>query len=290
MSIDLTQFVDRVRDIIFANHHQEIASLVGATFPTKECIKHAYLNDNRITTLAGVTFPDNLTLINLRNNQITSLAGVTFSTKLTDLILSGNRIASLAGVVFPTMLRELDLSDNALTTLEGVVFPDSLRELNLSGNAMDLTHGNFQYLGTLLLSLNALTHTIANNESINKKTYNNLKIHINGKTYTEFTIKTVDFSQPPSKVAAWDLSHASSWEEPAEYQDGIDNTDAEYPVKGYESDGDMSDGGKKRQSKIKIKSKSKSKSKSKRQSKRQSKSKSQSKRKSNRNKLFYSKN
>jgi hypothetical protein len=268
MTINFANYVDEF-DIIMANN-QNITSLDGATFPTEEWIQHAYLGDNQITTLTGVTFPNNLKLINLSNNRITSLEGVTFSSKLTDLILSGNLIGSLAGVVFPPMLRELNLSDNLLTTLEGVVFPESLRELNLSGNTMDLTHGNFRHLTTLLLSLNPLTYTIANNKSIHK-TYNDLKIYINGKMNTEFTIHHVDFAQqlqqlqqPPSNIVAWDLSsspgHIGEWRTEV-YPDFVDEN---MDVDKYMSDGSVSDGGKKRKRKSKRKRKRKSKRKSKR--------------------------
>jgi hypothetical protein len=200
---DFNNFIDDYDDNIHAEYNS-IESLNEAIFPTSPHIKAAYLDDNLITTLSGVTFPENLTLISLRNNQITSLEGVTFSTKLTELYLSNNRIGSLAGVVFPPMLSDLDLSHNPLITLDDVRFPESLRELRLLGNTINLTDVKFPDLIILYLGLNRLTHTIANNDSI-KKNRNKIEIKIctdikiNGVKCTKCTNETIpreaDFSE-----------------------------------------------------------------------------------------------
>jgi hypothetical protein len=59
MAINFAEYVDDQR--IVAAAYQGITTLVGASFPTQEFVRHAYLDHNSITTLAGVTFPDNLT-------------------------------------------------------------------------------------------------------------------------------------------------------------------------------------------------------------------------------------
>jgi len=300
---DFNLFIDELDGAIHA-YGQAITSLVGARFPDEE-IKGAFLDNNLITTLSGVAFPDTLILLSLRNNRIATLAGVTFPPTLQFLYLSNNRIVSLAGVVFPPMLIELDLSHNYLTTLDGVVFPESLRVLKLSGNnTMDLTHVKFPHLQMLRLGLNSLTHTIANNESI-KKNYNQIIIHINGNKYTKHTIPN-DFSQelqqlqqlqaqqaqqlqqlqqlesqqvqPHAKVDAWYASIAdapSPLSPPHDYPEMVvSNVSDEENIDHY----NHFDGGKKRQSKSKNKQ-------SKRKSKRQSKSKNkQSKNKQSKNK------
>jgi hypothetical protein len=67
--------------------------------------------------------------LDVDNNQLTSLAGVTFPESLNDYLdLSSNQLtsASLACDTFPASLNGLRLNSNQFTSLANVCFPASL--------------------------------------------------------------------------------------------------------------------------------------------------------------------
>lgn len=98
------------------------------------------LSRNLLTDLR-VSWPPELTTLNLYGNQITSLEGVRFPSGLKTLVLYGNQLTSLEGVQFPIELKELQLNSNKITTLEGVQFPPGLMKLHLSSNAITSLKG-----------------------------------------------------------------------------------------------------------------------------------------------------
>lgn len=98
------------------------------------------LSRNLLTDLR-VSWPPELTTLNLYGNQITSLEGVRFPSGLTTLILFGNQITSLEGAQFPIELKELQLNSSKITTLEGVQFPPGLMKLHLNSNAITSLQG-----------------------------------------------------------------------------------------------------------------------------------------------------
>lgn len=92
------------------------------------------LRDMQIASLRGVTFPNNITYLNLSNNQIDSLVEVRFPESLRVLMLDHNQIRSLHGARFPDSLRVLALEHNNIASLDGVVFPRDLVILHLQSN------------------------------------------------------------------------------------------------------------------------------------------------------------
>jgi hypothetical protein len=92
------------------------------------------LRDMQIASLIGITFPNNITHLNLSNNRIDSLVEVRFPDSLRVLMLDHNQIHSLHGVRFPDSLRVLALEHNNIASLDGVVFPRDLVILHLQSN------------------------------------------------------------------------------------------------------------------------------------------------------------
>lgn len=92
------------------------------------------LRDMQIASLRGITFPNNMTHLNLSNNRIDSLVEVRFPDSLRVLVLDHNQIASLHGAQFPDSLRVLSLEHNNVASLDGVVFPRDLVVLHLQSN------------------------------------------------------------------------------------------------------------------------------------------------------------
>jgi Leucine-rich repeat (LRR) protein len=103
---------------------------------------HLDLSDNKITSLAGVTFPASLTELDLALNKLTSLAGLNFNfTNMENLYLNGNEITSLAGVTFAGSIEELSLHQNKITTLAGVTFAGTIEKLWLDDNEITSLNG-----------------------------------------------------------------------------------------------------------------------------------------------------
>jgi hypothetical protein len=92
------------------------------------------LRDMQIASLRGVTFPNNITHLNLSNNRIDSLVEVRFPDSLRVLMLDHNQIHSLDEARFPDSLRVLALEHNNIASLDGVVFPRDLVILHLQSN------------------------------------------------------------------------------------------------------------------------------------------------------------
>ena len=68
-----------------------------------------------LTSLVGIDFPPNITVLNCEYNQLTTLEGVPNS--LRELYCNNNQLTTLEGV--PNSLRKIYCGDNQLTTLEG---------------------------------------------------------------------------------------------------------------------------------------------------------------------------
>ena len=136
LSPEISQFCN-LKNIELGNN--KIASLANVTFP--DSLQQIFLNNNKITSLASVTFPNSLQWLILSNNQIdiASLAKTNFPNSLISLCLSNNQISSLADVLFPSSLRELNLENNEIASLANVTFSNPLRWLNLSNNKIDVT-------------------------------------------------------------------------------------------------------------------------------------------------------
>jgi hypothetical protein len=94
-----------------------------------------WVDNNQITTLAGVTFPAGLRQLDLSGNQITALAGATFPSGLHYLYLSGNPITTLAGAAFPDWLEVLYLDPAVKLLLGEATFPGHEVEVCVAGNA-----------------------------------------------------------------------------------------------------------------------------------------------------------
>lgn len=97
-------------------------------------LEYLDLNKNRIKSLIGVCFSNNLKILYLCNNLIESIVGVSFPDTLELLHLSDNFIESLIGVSFPSSLKYLYLSNNSIKSLMGVNFPVNMKILHLSDN------------------------------------------------------------------------------------------------------------------------------------------------------------
>jgi hypothetical protein len=119
--------------------NNQLTSVAGVTFPSS--LLWLWLHDNQLTSVAGVTFPSSLVWLRLHFNQLTSVAGVTFPSSLTSLELYSNKLTSVAGVTFPSSLRDLNFENNRLTSVAGATFPSSLQCLGLSSNKLTSVAG-----------------------------------------------------------------------------------------------------------------------------------------------------
>jgi hypothetical protein len=180
-------------------HRRLISSLEGVHFPNNLTIID--LEFNAIQNLIGVHFPRNLVELNLNGNRFTSLeslGGVQFPDSLTSLSLMANQIGSLEGVRFPNSVTTLNLSYNQIASLEGVRFPNGLTTLNLSYNQIASLEGvHFpNSVTTLILSHNQ----IASLEGVHFP---------NGLTYLDAThnlIQSLERAQFPPNLMELELS------------------------------------------------------------------------------------
>lgn len=109
------------------------------------------ISNSNLTTLVGITFPDNLRFLDCSNNNLTDLKGCPetleilycWQNQLTSLkdcpksiksIMAGhNQLTTLIGC--PNELMILECSDNLLTTLKGC--PNSVTVLSCYSNPLD---------------------------------------------------------------------------------------------------------------------------------------------------------
>ncbi|KAF0773034.1 hypothetical protein AaE_002220, partial [Aphanomyces astaci] len=105
---------------------------MSRTYQTKLPITARFLQmrGNRIASISGVAFSENLQVMDFGGNEITSI-GTILAPNLMTLSFISNKIASLAGAVFPSTLRSLLLQNNEITTLANVDWPPNLQILFL---------------------------------------------------------------------------------------------------------------------------------------------------------------
>lgn len=102
------------------------------------CLEQIYLNNNDLLTLADLTLPTTVRILNLDECNISSLENIEFPSSIEELSINGCDLSSIKNVSFgsESRLRVLNLAQNRLTErdLRQFKFPESLLHLNLSGN------------------------------------------------------------------------------------------------------------------------------------------------------------
>ncbi|MDR2680464.1 MAG: leucine-rich repeat domain-containing protein [Tannerella sp.] len=103
----------------------------GAVYKT-DCagVTELTLIEKNLSSLAGIEYFTNLTLLDCRDNQLTSLPPL--PKRLQTLVCHGNQIASLPSL--PDVLTELDCRRNRLETLSSL--PENLTVLYCEGNRL----------------------------------------------------------------------------------------------------------------------------------------------------------
>lgn len=96
-----------------------------------------YLNHNRIKSLAGFRFPNNLKVLNLDDNNLKTMKNFTFNQSLRELSLDGCNITQInsESIKFPSQLKSLQLNNNKLKLLPRN-FPKSLEILDVNYNKL----------------------------------------------------------------------------------------------------------------------------------------------------------
>ena len=157
-SIESDAFVNHTQLQVLSLNNNQLTSVDWVEFP--DSLQELSLNNNQLTSVDRVEFPDSLQSLELSQNQLTSVDWVEFPDSLKTLYLSQNQLTSVDRVEFPDSLLELGLSQNQLTSVDWVEFPDSLQFLSLGENQLtSLDWVNFpSSLTELELSNNQLTN------------------------------------------------------------------------------------------------------------------------------------
>ena len=99
-------------------------------------IKEINLEDNDLTSIEGIKFPEGLEHLLLFQNPLISVDKFIFPNSLKILDLGCTRLISIDKVRFPDGLEELYLYANDLTSLDKVDFPDGLKVLSIASNLL----------------------------------------------------------------------------------------------------------------------------------------------------------